>query len=80
MLDRWMIRLSKILLGDTGGEWIAPVLRKYFHALLLVLGLSIFSALLGLAPPYLTKLLIDDGLMARDVDSLFLWAACLFAG
>ncbi|MDH3760814.1 MAG: ABC transporter ATP-binding protein/permease [Gammaproteobacteria bacterium] len=79
MLDRWMIRLSKILLGDTGGKWIAPVLRKYFHALLLVLGLSIFSALLGLAPPYLTKLLIDDGLMAKDGDSLILWAACLFA-
>ena len=79
MLDRWMLLLSKILLGETGGKWIAPVLRKYFHALLLVLGLSIFSAFLGLAPPYLTKLLIDDGLMARDGDSLILWAACLFA-
>jgi len=79
MLDQWLLFLSKRLLGDTGGAWIAPVLRKYFHALLFILGLSIFAACLGLAPPYLTKLLIDDGLMAKDGDSLILWAACLFA-
>lgn len=44
------------------GEFIYPEWR----ALLAVLFLSLLAVLAGLAQPYLTKALIDDGILARD--------------
>jgi ATP-binding cassette subfamily B protein len=53
-----------------GGElrWLAAYVRPERRRLALVLVLSAASSALALAQPYLTKLLIDDGLVAGRVD------------
>ena len=45
-------------------------LRPYFRPLLLVLGISLLSTALGLAQPYLSKLMIDNALLRRDMGTL----------
>lgn len=46
--------------------------KPHSVGLLGILGLSITSTGLSLAQPYLTKILIDDGLLARDMDRVIL--------
>lgn len=45
-------------------------IRPYWRQLVLVLLISAVSTLMGLAQPYLSKLLIDDALMQRDMNAL----------
>jgi ATP-binding cassette subfamily B protein len=45
-------------------------LRPYLGGLVLVLAVSIASTLLGLAQPYMSKLLIDEALLRRDMAAL----------
>lgn len=73
-----MTRLVRWLFGAPAAAWLAPQLARYRYALLYLLTLSLLAAAIGLAPPYLTKLLIDDGLMAKNSDALFWWAGVLF--
>ena len=47
-------------------DYIIPYWRK----LALVLALSLISTLLGLAQPYITKLLIDEALLSRNMNAL----------
>ncbi|EKV27644.1 ABC transporter, ATP-binding/permease protein [Caenispirillum salinarum AK4] len=70
---------ARTLFGPAAGGWLAPVVRHYLPALGMVLAVSLSAAALGLAPPYLTKLLIDEGLVAKDAEALFTWAAAIFA-
>ncbi|HWE53093.1 MAG TPA: ABC transporter ATP-binding protein [Bryobacteraceae bacterium] len=49
-------------------------LRPYYSRLVLVLVVSLFSTVLGLAQPYISGLLIDKGLLRRDMRAL-LWIA-----
>jgi ATP-binding cassette subfamily B protein len=54
-----------------------PVLRPRFGVLGLLLGLGLLAALAALVPPYLTKLVIDEGLMAGDRQALYTWSIAL---
>jgi ATP-binding cassette subfamily B protein len=47
----------------------------YWRRLALVLALSLVSTLLGLAQPYITKLLIDEALLRKNVQALTTVAA-----
>ncbi|MBT0667460.1 ABC transporter ATP-binding protein [Novosphingobium profundi] len=49
---------------------LLPYLRPYLGRLALVLVVSLASTALGLAQPYLSKLLIDDALLQRDLTAL----------
>ncbi|MEK6405622.1 MAG: ABC transporter ATP-binding protein [Acidobacteriota bacterium] len=49
----------------------------YWRRLALVLGLSLVSTLVGLAQPYITKLLIDEALLRRDKRALTMVAALM---
>ncbi|MCF8502240.1 MAG: ATP-binding cassette domain-containing protein, partial [Rhodospirillum sp.] len=70
---------ARLLFGPEAGDWMAPVLRRFLGGLGFVLALSLAVATLGLATPYLTKLIIDDGLLAKDGGALLLWAGLTFA-
>ena len=63
--------------GDAGAiaDWhsysrLVPYLRPYFGRLVIVLLVSLASTALGLAQPYLSKLLIDDALLQRNMTAL----------
>jgi len=70
--------LTGFLFGRHAGAWIAPLLRPYLGALALLLALAVVAAGAALVPPYLTKLIIDKGLVARDADALILWTGSFF--
>lgn len=55
---------------------LLPFLRPYAGALFVVLLISLLSTALGLAQPYLSKLMIDQGLLRKDMNAL-LWVAGL---
>lgn len=61
-----------------GSEWLFDRLRPYLGRGLLLLALGLLAAGLALVPPWLTKLVIDRGLVARDPDALVTWALALF--
>ncbi|CAD5110426.1 ABC transporter ATP-binding protein [Zestomonas carbonaria] len=68
-----MIRLLLRLVESTDPErlrralhWLYGFVRPQRRAILRLLGLSLCASLLVLAQPWLTKMLIDDGLLARD--------------
>ncbi|HUY84637.1 MAG TPA: ABC transporter ATP-binding protein [Steroidobacteraceae bacterium] len=50
--------------------WLWPYLRRRLPALAVVAVLSILASLLSIALPYLTKQIIDEGLLARDFPKL----------
>ncbi|MBR2269320.1 ABC transporter ATP-binding protein [Sphingobium sp.] len=57
-------------------EWrsyrrLLPYIRPYRRGLLLVLAISVLSTALGLAQPYLSKLMIDQALLRRDMGALW---------
>ncbi len=58
---------------------VKPFLRPYAGPLLLMLGLSLFGSLLGLAQPYLSKYLVDNALLRKDMHALWLAALLMFA-
>ena len=47
-------------------SWIMAGLRPEYPALVLIMLLSVIAVLAGLAQPYLTKTLIDSGILAGD--------------
>ena len=67
---------------DGAGEraalgWLYGFLRPHWAGIVLVLVLSTAATGLVLLQPWLTKQLIDDGLMARRPPALFLFAGLL---
>src|SRR5215813_2815248 len=58
---------------------IFKFILPYWRGLSLVLALSLVSTLLGLAQPYITKLLIDEALLRRNVTALTTVAALMVA-
>ncbi|GAC1029203.1 ABC transporter ATP-binding protein [Pseudomonas sp. No.21] len=50
--------------------WLYGFVRPHGRAIAVLLGLSLCASLLVLAQPWLTKTLIDDGLLARDFGTL----------
>ena len=58
--------------GKKRRRWLAGFVRPHLGRLFLVFLLSLGASLLALAQPWLTKLLIDDGLLAGDFRMLAL--------
>lgn len=67
------------LFGADAAPFIAEALRPHRGRLAGLLALGLVSAAAGLAPPWLTKLVIDEGLMRGDAAALVRWSAALFA-
>lgn len=65
------------LFDDRAADWLAPILRRRGRAIGLLFVLGLVAAAAALAPPYLTKLVIDRGLMAGDRAALVTWSAAL---
>lgn len=60
-------------------EWLVPLLAPRLKVLGLLLTLGLLAALTALIPPYLTKLVIDEGLVAGDAQALVTWSLALLA-
>ena len=75
-LGRWA---GARLFDRQAAEWLMPVLRPHVRVLALLLGLGLVAALAALVPPYLTKLVIDEGLIAGDARALVIWSLALLA-
>ena len=58
---------------------IKPFLLPYASRLGVILGISVVATALGLTQPYISKLLIDDALLRRDMRALA-WVAGLMFG
>lgn len=63
-------------------EWssyrrLVPFVRPYWRGLVVVVLVSALATALGLAQPYLTKLLIDDALLKGNMSELFRIAAIM---
>jgi ATP-binding cassette subfamily B protein len=58
---------------------LKPFLTPYASRLGVILGISVLATALGLAQPYISKLLIDDALLRRDMHALA-WVAGLMFG
>ena len=78
-LDNEQSRLSAENKGSTSFTWAFGFVRPHAIAVVGVAVLSIAATGIGLAQPYLTKHLIDDGLIARDGSTLALYCGLLFA-
>ena len=60
-------------------RWLYDFIRPHRVGLVLLLGLSVFTSLLVLVQPYLTKVLIDDGLIARHYPTVLVVVGLIFA-
>jgi ATP-binding cassette subfamily B protein len=58
---------------------LGPYIRPYAWRLALVLLISMVATSLGLVQPYISKLLIDDALLQRDMQALVSISALMFA-
>lgn len=70
-------RLGSRLFDQRTAVWFAPILGRRLPAIGLLFGLGLVTAAAALAPPYLTKLVIDEGLMAGDRGALITWSLAL---
>ncbi len=59
--------------------WLYGFVRPHRRAIGLLLGLSLGASLLALAQPWLVKTLIDEGLLAKDYQTLWHMAAIMIA-
>ncbi|MBN9671314.1 ABC transporter ATP-binding protein [Roseibium aggregatum] len=71
--------LLKRLFGPREALWLTPLVLPYRWPLAALFALSLVTALAALIPPYLTKLVIDRGLMAGDKQALVFFVVLLFA-
>ncbi|WP_052254302.1 ABC transporter ATP-binding protein [Leisingera sp. ANG-S5] len=72
-------RVGAALFTPATARWLLPLLRPHRRRLAVLLLISFAAAALGLLPPYISKLVIDSGLMAGDAAQLVIWSAALFA-
>lgn len=66
-------------LATAGRPWLADLLRPRRGRIGLLVGLGLVAAAAALVPPYLTKLVIDRGLVAGDPTALVGWSLALLA-
>lgn len=59
-------------------RWLASLLRPHGASIAALLALSLGTSALVMVQPWLTKLLIDDGLLARDTQALVAIALAMF--
>ncbi|WP_027260075.1 ABC transporter ATP-binding protein [Leisingera aquimarina] len=72
-------RAGAALFSPSAAAWLMPLLRPHRLRLALLLLISFLAAALGLLPPYISKLVIDRGLMGGDAAQLVVWSLALFA-
>lgn len=60
-------------------SWLYEFVRPHAAALGGIVGLSLAATGIGLAQPYITKFLIDDGLIARNFKAVAVFCGLLFA-
>jgi ATP-binding cassette subfamily B protein len=66
------------IMGDRAAlRWLLTFTRKRWRGVALVLGLSVLATVLALLQPWLTKILIDEGLIARRFDVVIRISAVL---
>ncbi|NVK15556.1 MAG: ABC transporter ATP-binding protein [Rhodobacteraceae bacterium] len=71
-------RAGAALFTPATAAWLLPLLRPHRRRLAVLLLISFAAATIGLLPPYISKLVIDQGLMAGDTAQLLIWSAALF--
>ncbi|MFY0312168.1 ABC transporter ATP-binding protein [Leisingera sp. D0M16] len=71
-------RAGAALFTPATAAWLLPLLRPHRRRLAVLLLISFAAAALGLLPPYISKLVIDRGLMAGDAAQLVIWSLALF--
>lgn len=71
-------RAGAALFTPATAAWLLPLLRPHRRRLAVLLLISFAAAALGLLPPYISKLVIDRGLMAGDAAELVIWSLALF--
>lgn len=71
--------MTRAMFGARAQPWLTPVLARAMPGIGLLLILSLLAAGLALVPPWLTKLLIDRGLIAQDWGAVLYYAALGFA-
>ncbi|WP_264214557.1 ABC transporter ATP-binding protein [Leisingera thetidis] len=76
---RLRFRAGAALFTSSTAGWLLPLLHPHRRRLALLLLISFAAAALGLLPPYISKLVIDRGLMAGDASQLVVWSLALFA-
>ncbi|MEW5425182.1 ABC transporter ATP-binding protein [Amorphus sp. 3PC139-8] len=67
------------LFGPREAIWLGPLLAPYRLPVAALFALTLVAAGTALIPPYLTKLVIDQGLMAGNKQALVLFSVLLFA-
>ncbi|WP_198666126.1 ABC transporter ATP-binding protein [Tropicimonas sp. IMCC34043] len=67
------------LLDSRTAPWLLPLLQARQRRLALLFLLGLVGAGIGLLPPWITKLVIDRGLVAGDASALVAWSLALFA-
>ena len=70
MRNRTAALLIRALFGGAPRPWLVAVMAPALPGLGLLLVTSLAAALLGLVPPWLSKLLIDRGLIGQDWDAV----------
>lgn len=76
--DHIAASLTQGLFGPSAQVWLAPVVARALPGIGIVLATSLAATLLGLLPPWLTKSLIDEGLIAGDWGAVLHYAALSF--
>ncbi|MCV9917339.1 MULTISPECIES: ABC transporter ATP-binding protein [Pseudomonas] len=72
-----LIETGDPLLMRQALAWLYGFVRPQRKAIAVLLGLSLSASLLALAQPWLVKTLIDEGLLARDYQTLWHMAAIM---
>ncbi|WP_413871783.1 ABC transporter ATP-binding protein [Albidovulum sp.] len=78
MRERAAALVVRGVLGRRAAPWLTPVMAQALPGIGLLLVTSLAAALLGLVPPWLTKLLIDRGLLAQDWGAVRHYVALAF--
>lgn len=71
--------LVRALFGQQGERWLPPLAARALPGIGAVLAASLAAAMLGLSLPLLTKQVIDQGIMGRDMGALLIWSGMAFA-
>ncbi|ATP50090.1 ABC transporter permease [Pseudomonas sp. PAGU 2196] len=74
-----LVETSDPVLMRQALAWLYGFVRPHRRAIGVLLGLSLGASLLALAQPWLVKTLIDEGLLAKDYQTLWHMAAIMIA-
>lgn len=77
--ERIAALLLRLIFGRPERPWLRPVLARALPGLAVVLAGSLTAALIALLPPWITKLLIDRGLIGQDWQMVPRYAGLGFA-